>query len=68
MADQGSPDVMGRQASDRPPKGVMDRLKRLFEKNIKIYGNQGEWYYTVARNGSCHQSQEHPLVLDNQDD
>jgi plasmid stabilization system protein ParE len=26
MADQGSPEVMGRQASDRPPKGVMDRL------------------------------------------
>jgi hypothetical protein len=32
MADQGSADVMGRQARDRPPKGVMDRLKRLFEK------------------------------------
>ena len=25
-ADQGSADVMGRQARDRPPKGVMDRL------------------------------------------
>ena len=26
MADQGSAEVMGRQARDRPPKGVMDRL------------------------------------------
>ena len=26
MADQGSPDAMGRQARDRPPKGVIDRL------------------------------------------
>ncbi|XGB41593.1 MAG: hypothetical protein LVS60_15200 [Nodosilinea sp. LVE1205-7] len=25
MADQGSPDAMGRQACDRPPKGVIDR-------------------------------------------
>ena len=24
MADNGSPDAMGRQARDRPPKGVMD--------------------------------------------
>ena len=24
MTDQGSPDVMGRQVRDRPPKGVMD--------------------------------------------
>jgi len=25
MADNGSADVMGRQARDRPPKGVIDR-------------------------------------------
>ncbi|XGB42139.1 MAG: hypothetical protein LVS60_18575 [Nodosilinea sp. LVE1205-7] len=25
MTDQGSADVMGRQARDRPPKGVIDR-------------------------------------------
>jgi hypothetical protein len=25
MADQGSPDAMGRQARDHPPKGVINR-------------------------------------------
>jgi len=26
MADQDSPDAMGRQARDRPPNGIMERL------------------------------------------
>jgi hypothetical protein len=31
---------MGRQARDRPPKGVIDRLKRLFEKGSGIIRRQ----------------------------
>jgi hypothetical protein len=39
-ANNGSAKVMGRQARDRPPKGVIDRLKRLFEKGSGIIRRQ----------------------------